>query len=75
MSASHLLGLQVHANEPSLDDIDLESESEEEVEDMDDQNMEIDDENDRVYKTWLVTKFVDSMKDQAGTREQLNITS
>ena len=42
---------------------------------MDDQNMEIDDENDRVYKTWLVTKFVDSMKDQAGTREQLNITS
>ena len=25
--------------------------------------------------TWLAAKFVDSMKDQAGTLEQLNITT
>ena len=66
MSASHLLGLQVHANEPSLDDIELESESEEEVEDMDDQNMEIDDENDRVYNVNLVGTKIRGLYEGSG---------
>ena len=52
--------------EAPADVIEPESESEEEVEDMDEQNMEIDDENDRVYNVNLVGNKIHGLYDGSG---------